>query len=664
MGWDREVCRTGAAWMVAAVLAACGGGGGGGGGDTGPSVNGNGLAPASGPGDTQRYFPTTVGNRWSYDSGGLDVAAAATGRTTATLTGTRTLFGETAYVVEQIDAATGLRLQQFFGVRPGGISRLGDDDAPDPITPLLLPYTELLFPVVPGPVSTITAARLPMGEDADGNPLTMDLRQTIVNAGFETVVVAAGSFTNALRQVTQIDGHVDDAALQLSLPFSGTDTRWLVPGVGIVRQTTSTTVDGETVSVASELRGYSVDGVTRGLGDPVDVVGGLSPADGFLPKPDADPALAGDGSRHLVLARRISGSAPPYQAQWTATLLSADGVALAGTPLTDTDTVDDSDRTRRAALAFGGAAYLAVVPRDNHFAVSGLAPSLVAVRVAADGTRLGDAQPVAGPGAIAPALAFDGSRFLLVYTRSVGNGDSGRIWGVFLGAATGTPEGSEFALSAADGQASSPAVAAAGGRFLVAWNQYGDTQRSAGVVALRVGDDGSLPDGAGIAVRRTGGCCVDHRPAVRHDGTQWLLAWRDFARQHDNLHTNIVLARLGDDGSLRDSATDPPGIAVTTADGLMEGGPLLAPLPGGEMLIAWALTPPTHALWDLRGARYGAGGLVVSSPLGTPLLQRANLLAPVLDADAGGALLVWLRPSAAGSAAALGGLRVHPFGGP
>jgi hypothetical protein len=53
------------------AIAACGGGGGGGGGSTsGPpaaSVTGNGLAPATGPGDTASYFPNTTGDQWSFN---------------------------------------------------------------------------------------------------------------------------------------------------------------------------------------------------------------------------------------------------------------------------------------------------------------------------------------------------------------------------------------------------------------------------------------------------------------------------------------------------------------------------------------------------------------------------------------------------------------------
>ncbi len=654
---------TAGALCLAALLSACSGGGGGGSSTPqGPVVTGNGLVPNTGPGDTQRYFPTATGNRWTFDTTSTAGGTVVDSLNTTSITGTRTVLGETAQVLAQVDSGSGQQLEQYINVRPGGLSLLGNSDTTDFITPQIVPYVELAFPVALGTVSTVTASRLPAGKDPAGNALTADLTQRVVNAAFETVAVPAGTFTNALRQVTQIDGSVRDAALDLSVAFSGTDTRWLVPGVGIVKQTTVATVDGDTSSSSGVLRGYRIDGVPRGLGDAFVAVPNLSPVDNFAGKPDGDPAIATDGSRYLVVARRSSGSAPPYQAQWLATLLAADGSVLASTALDAPDTADNADGTRRAAVAFDGSQYLVVTARDNHFAQSGLAPSLVAVRVSATGALVGTPQVVAAPGAAAPALAFDGGRFLLAYTRPLGNGDIGGIWARFIAPATGLADGAEFATTGGAGNASSPALACGGGRCLVVWNQYASGTLATGVMATRVDAGGNLLDTAGIAVRSTSGCCFDQLPAVRHDGTQWLVAWRDFARQRDNLHTNIVLARVSAAGQLLDSAVDPPGIAVTTALNLMEGGPKLVPAPGGETLLVWAVIPPTQAVWDLRGARYAAGALSTTDAAGTPLLRRGWIMAPAAAGHGGGALLVWLTPATSTEASRIGAMAVYPFG--
>jgi len=45
---------------------------------------------------------------------------------------------------------------------------------------------------------------LPFGTDANHNPVTLNLTQTITNSAMETVDVPAGTFTNALKQVTTI----------------------------------------------------------------------------------------------------------------------------------------------------------------------------------------------------------------------------------------------------------------------------------------------------------------------------------------------------------------------------------------------------------------------------------------------------------------------------
>src|SRR5256885_937052 len=84
------------------VLAACGGGGGSGGGPPPPpqpSVTGNGLAPTTGPGDTNSYFPIGQQDSWVFDFITNDPQASATsGTETVTVAGTKTISGANATV--------------------------------------------------------------------------------------------------------------------------------------------------------------------------------------------------------------------------------------------------------------------------------------------------------------------------------------------------------------------------------------------------------------------------------------------------------------------------------------------------------------------------------------------------------------------------------------
>jgi hypothetical protein len=122
----------------------------------------------------------------------------------------------------------------------------------------------------------------------------------------------------------------------------------------------------------------------------------------------------------------------------------------------------------------------------------------------------------------------------------------------------------------------------------------------------------------------------------------------------------LEVSELSNAGQLLDSRADPQGIAVTTALSLLEG-PSLESGASGETLVVRNVTPPTHALWDLRAARYSASGsLNVTDPAGTPLLRRGWILSPAA-AGCGGALLVWLTPAAA-TPSSIGAMAVYAFG--
>lgn len=650
--------------MAAACAALVVGCGGGGGGSSGPSVEGNGFAANSGPGDTAQHFPAAIGDRWVYDRSASEAGLALPDSLYASeVTATRSLLGVTAHVLTQTDpTAPGAAIETYVNLRPGGVTHLGNNDPADTLSPQIVPYVELAFPVAQGPVSTVTAKRLPAGTDGAGNELTLDLTQRVVNVAVESVDVPAGRFAQALRQTTTIDAVVHSATQGVDVPVRAVQTRWYAPGVGIVKQSLSTTVEGSTSSSSGELRGYTVGGAQRGLGEPFEVASALSPDNGDPNPPVGAPAVATDGQNFLVVSRRASGAGAPYQTQWIATLVALDGSVLATDELTAPETAHEPQSTRQAAVVFDGTGFTAVVPRDNDFATSGQAPSLLTVRVSAAGARLAEGQVVAADGAFAPALAFDGTRLLLVFKRGGTAGGAGSIRGVFVSASTGAADGAEFAVTGAAVEATSPTLAFGGGQFLAAWNQVPATQPG-GVFAARISTAGGVLDAVGIAVRSTTACCVDHLPGVRHDGTQFVLAWRDFRGQQDSLHTNLRAARMSAAGQVLDGPPDSAGIALSSAADQIDGAALLTQEPGGDTLVAWLSLPPTQSRPELRGARMaGDGAIIVSSPQGTPLWRQGAPSHAAIAAHAGGALAVWLESNAPVAPNCVRAMAIRRFG--
>ena len=186
------------ALIAAVLLASCGGGGSGGGTPPPPppTVTGNVFAPTTGPGDTENYFPSSTGNKWFMTYASTETGAAGiSGISTTSVTGTRTVLGVSAKVLLQEDSTgnTG-SIENYYAISAGGITFVGDNDAEDDITPQLVPWAQLLFPVNLGTVSSLSASNLPLGTDASGNPITVNLTQRIDNVSFEPLNVPAGTF--------------------------------------------------------------------------------------------------------------------------------------------------------------------------------------------------------------------------------------------------------------------------------------------------------------------------------------------------------------------------------------------------------------------------------------------------------------------------------------
>src|SRR5260370_30867810 len=119
------------AWLGILCLAGltASGGGGGGGSTRGPpaaTVTGNGLAPATGPGDTASYFPSSTGDQWSFNYTTNDTTALSPYAIVGVaVNGTKTVQGVSATVFTRTDptVASG-GSDQYFYVNAAGVTLL------------------------------------------------------------------------------------------------------------------------------------------------------------------------------------------------------------------------------------------------------------------------------------------------------------------------------------------------------------------------------------------------------------------------------------------------------------------------------------------------------------------------------------------------------------
>ena len=161
-----------------------------------------------------------------------------------------------------------------------------------------------------------------------------------------------------------------------------------------------------------------------------------------------------------------------------------------------------------------------------------------------------------------------------------------------------------------------PAVAALGTNYLVAWQDYRNASLSyhSDIYAARVTGDGVLLDTNGIAVCT--GTNSNYHPAVASNGTNFLVAWEGY----DVGGNDILGARVGPNGLVLDTN----GFMISHAANA-QFNPAAAPI-GGDFLVVWQdyRGSPTN---DFEATIYGArvlgngsvadpDGVAISSALG------------------------------------------------
>lgn len=651
---------------IVAVLAACGGGGSSGGGPPQPSVTGNGAAPTTGPGDTSSYFPIGAQDSWVFDFTTNDPKASATsGTETATVTGMKTIgsANATVFTIDNTTRTAG-PYDTYFGVSNGGVTAFGNTDLTDTISPLIVPYVQLLFPVALGQVSLVTGTNLPFGKDSNGNPITLNLTQTISNAAMETVDVPAGTFVNALKQTTAVAATAVDG--MQSAQITGSDTTWYAAGVGQVKDQSSVMAGSTTIVAASDLRRYLINGQLHGIapGGALDSSLQTMSCTGALA---AAPSVTSDGTNFLVVAYGCTAS--DSTPRWLGVLVGPDGSVL-NTVTIATPTAMSPTAYLQAASGFDGAHYL-VIYED---APGSTTLTLRSVVLGTDGSVL--AGPTSVATAYAPltnglatnpaALGFDGNRFLLIYTEGAGApGTLPQESGIFITPGTGQTSGSAFVISQVQGGShGSPAIAFDGTNYFVVWVDSGASPQ--GLHAMRVSAAGALVDSAplvlvDLSTATLQETCCDLEPAVSFDGTNYLVAYRD-PRGVTGVAglASVSAARVSQGGLLLDGTATTPGIVVAASKSLPRGR-VVNVFAAGVYWLVWDTNSPAQfnatrvTTAGTTSAAWTDGFTIV------PATAPAIITLPAIAASSAGSLLVWLQmqPSST-QQLQLMGLRIYP----
>jgi len=613
---------------------ACGGGGGGGGGSAPATAGtGYGMAPATGPGDVQAFFPAAAGDQWFYN-----LTTTDSGATTASL-GSLQVIGTTLFnTVQALDfrqtsSDGSAALDTYYFESPGGITFLGNGDPTDWLTSTVGPYVQLGFPVAAGPVADFTRTGYSVpDQNGDGRPETLSAHVTVTVADFETVAVPAGTFTGAAKVVSSITGTVTVSGSGAVVPFNSTQTVWAAPGVGVVKQMEDDSVASEVSQTLAEVRGYAIGGARHGMGLPMALSQGQLPGDsdtsdpgrgavasngqGFMAVTTWAPA-AGGGRR--LKASLFDGINPP--------------VTVDATPSSATALTSDA-----IALAFDGSNYLAACSQNDN---SGTYPPLLGVRIGPSGTVLdnGTGFVLAPAGGFNPAAAGDGAGGLVAYNRFDAKSGHHILYGVMV-AADGTP-GTEFTIMSDPGNSLyGCAVAFDGTNFLVVCRKeiVGTNPYSYDLMGARVSKAGAVLDTPPLTLATAS---ATGYPALAFDGGNYLAAWMDTrnAGQPD-----IYAARVSPAGTLLDGTAAASGFMVDGGGTLGRSDPAVA-FNGSDYLVCWSL-----------GAYLGTGAPCITgvkvTPAGAldgaafavsgPPPANAVLASPASAASPQGSAVIWL----------------------
>jgi hypothetical protein len=239
-----------------------------------------------------------------------------------------------------------------------------------------------------------------------------------------------------------------------------------------------------------------------------------------------------------------------------------------------------------SAAAAGDGIYLVVW---SDYLSGGDWPDILGVRVrASDGARL-DATPLRiSPGHsrtadLEPAVAFDGTNFLVVWQR---NDPSPLIYGARVRASDGAVLDEPFLISRFGERSYSnaqlaPAVAFDGTNYLVAWNgYYWDGQQRDHVLGIRIRTDGTFIEPVAFAIAEGG---RDVR--VAHADGNYLVTWT----KNQNIEAARVSAATG-------QVLDTPALSLAASPG-NERSPAVAAR-SGEFLVTWI--GGDNVLWAQR----------------------------------------------------------------
>lgn len=338
-----------------------------------------------------------------------------------------------------------------------------------------------------------------------------------------------------------------------------------------------------------------------------------------LPAFQSQPAVGGDGSNLFVVWEDWQDDIKLRAARVTPNGEVLDPVGMP-IPAGEGDQVSP-------AVAFDGTNYLLVWEdwRRGSYA------DIYGARVTPDGVMLdtgGFAISCAFDDQWRPAVAFDGTNYLVVW-QDWRSETSFEIYGCRVSPAGAVLDPSGIALTQAVNKQLAPRVTFGGSDYLVCWADWYGVFDSSHIRAARVAPTGTVLDPGGFLAPT--GTRFQYNPHAVWNGTNFVVCWNDLS----DLGQDICAARITPLGAI----LDPAGFAVTTA----ENTQMLTGLSFafGSALAVWQDRRAPEGTSDIYAARIRSDG-TIPDPDGIVVSgNAAEQFLPAVGAGPGNWLVVW-----------------------
>ena len=304
------------------------------------------------------------------------------------------------------------------------------------------------------------------------------------------------------------------------------------------------------------------------------------------------PRVASDGTDYLVAWYENAGGAPDVLA---ARVASADGSLPDSTPI---DISTGGDTEGWPAVAFDGTRYLVVWHDDRG---SG-ARKIYGARVDTSGTLL-DANGIALTDSDSertrrPRVTADAAGALVIWEDfRIGEDVSfHQLFGARLDMGAGSRQSAnDRFLSPMPNEQRDPVIASNGNGYLAVWSTMTNENTLRDVYGMRFDATGEPLDSTRFAICNETSSQLD--PAVASNGTDYLVVWEDLRGDDTHIYGTRVIA----DGSV----TDPMGVQLTTGP-KRRGDPAVGS-DGTDYLVVWTdYFESYQADSDLYGTRVAA----------------------------------------------------------